>query len=420
MEKDDLLKKITEYYLESNDFNGIPVHTFTDAIEPERLKSYLSELIIFDLVTVNFGDYHPNPHIKALPPEPKEEQLNKLASPKFEQACVYPTPKHLENVVDRSLFENHPFKLSLALGEPQLVHKPFDLLVLETYRNDPRYHYDTDDIHGSISIKNDFFETGRIKESDQVLLQSFGFCYDKALNRYVAVFLRYLADLSPEHQQIWAARQVNVKTTLHPDYFRTSILGDWPERISLFTAVLQEMKTINAMATAMGRALFFREDFSEEKRPREFSFLLRPTAKEFDNFVHLLDKMVSENINRDFFQCDVPYESEESRTDGKTVVRQKGTIQILEDWIDAFFHTNDQEPIKEILKTLRDVRQLRQRPAHSIDDNIFDQKFVHQQRDIMKRVYRALKILRLIFAGHPSTRSVEIPGAIRDGCIWNM
>lgn len=420
MEKDGLLKKITEFYLQSTDFNGIPFGVLSREIEPERLRSYLSELIIFELVTVNFGDYHPNPHIKALPPEHREEQVEKLASAEVNAACVYPTPKHLETIVDRSLFVNHPFKLCLALGEPQLVYKPFDLLVLETYRNDPRYHYDTDDIHGSISIKNNFFQTGQIKESDQVLLQSFGFCYDEALNRYVAVFLRYLADLSPEHQQIWAARQVNVKTTLHPDYFRMSILGDWPESISLFTAVVQEMKTINAMATAMGRAPFFREDFSEEKRPREFSFLIRPTAKEFDNFVHLLDKMLSENINRDFFQCDIPYESEESRPDGNIVIRQKGTIQILEDWIDAFFHTNDRDLINEMLKTLRDVRQLRQRPAHTIDDNIFDQKFVHQQRDIIKRVYRALKTLRLIFAIHPSTRPVEIPRAIRDGSIWTL
>ena len=71
-------------------------------------------------------------------------------------------------------------------------------------------------------------------ESDQVFLQTFGFCYDANLNRAVAVFVHYLSDLTPEHQQIWKAKELTGEYTLHPDYYRNSILGQWDEKISIF------------------------------------------------------------------------------------------------------------------------------------------------------------------------------------------
>ena len=39
------------------------------------------------------------------------------------------------------------------------------------------------------------------------------------------------------------------------------------------------------------------------------------------------------NINRKFFKNDVAFESDEERSDGKIIVRQKGTIQLLNDWL---------------------------------------------------------------------------------------
>src|SRR5688572_12553489 len=57
--------------------------------------------------------------------------------------------------------------------------------------------------------------------------------------------------------------------------------------------------------------------------------LIRPTLREFNAFVHVLDKFMSENINKNFFGADVSPETERPRKDGKIVVTQKGTIQLL-------------------------------------------------------------------------------------------
>ncbi len=87
------------------------------------------------------------------------------------------------------------------------------------------------------------------------------------------------------------------------------------------------------MAKAMGRPPLFKNDYGEygENRPKDFTFLIRPTLREFNNFVQLFDKMLSENINKDFFQDEVPYENGIPREDGKIRVQTKGTLQILDD-----------------------------------------------------------------------------------------
>jgi hypothetical protein len=93
-----------------------------------------------------FGDAHPNPHIKAFDEDALDVQIEKLHNTDLlPQACVYPSHSHLKNSVEPATFQGRPFTLRLALGEPQLSYEPFDLSILEFYRNDPRYFYETDD-----------------------------------------------------------------------------------------------------------------------------------------------------------------------------------------------------------------------------------------------------------------------------------
>ncbi len=416
-----LLKEITQFYLESNDFNGIPISQLADKfnVPPNKLIYKLITLIRKELISVVFGDIHPNPHIRAFPDESIEKQIEKLYTPKINRACVYPLSKQLEKVVDRKLYVGKPYTLSLALGTPQLEFRAFDISVLEYYRNDPRYYYDNDEIRGSISVRSEYYETDKMVDSDQVLLETFGFCYDDELNRAVAVFIRYLSDLSPEHQQMWKAKELKGTYRLHPEYYRNFILGEWSEGISIFEAFLEEMRLINKMAKAMGRPEFFRQIFKEGEKPREFSFLVRPTLKEFNDFVLLLDKMISDNINLDFFKKEVPYEMLEQTRDGKVIARPKGTLSILEDWIHKKYRTDNWKPIDEMLKIFREIRKKRQKPAHAVNENIFNQKYLNEQRKLIIRAYEAISTLRIMLGNHPRTKDIIINESIRDGKIWD-
>ncbi len=387
-------------------------------LDSNELKKILKALISEGVISVNFGDYHPNPHIRALSDSPKDEQVSKLKITLLKNACIYPTAASLSNAVNKLSFEGKPYELELALGAPQLEFRAFDLSVLEHYRNDPRYEYQNDDIRGSISIKDEYYQSEAILDRDQILLETFGFCYDENLNRAVAVFLRYLAGLSPEHQRIWKAKELNGKYRLHPEYYSNSILGNWGETISIFDAFIEELKCINQMAMIMDRALLFKNTF-EENKPREFGFLVRPTLNEYNHFVHTLDKMLSDNIDKKFFKNEIADEVDEPRRDGKIVVRQKGTIKMLEDWIGKYFHPADRKPVDQMFEVFKDIRKQRQVPAHTIGKNIFDQKFFHNQRELIIKTYDAIRTLRLILSNHPRVReaNIEINSFIQEGKI---
>ena len=409
MKKDKILKAITDKYLSSEEFNGY----LLDELVNE--KQHIIDLVKEGKIDINFGDRHPNPYIKALEPDAKDKQIEKIERIGL-NACAYPTREHLKTVVDVRKYEGKPFTLKLALGEPQLNYASFDLSILEIYRNDPRYHYFTDDRGGWISIDDEYYESSEVKTSDKIVIQTFGFSYKKwEMDRAVAVFYRYLAYLTPEHQQIWNSKILAGDYFLHPEYARTTG-GDWPETESIFTAFIAELRIINEFSKLMGRSMFFNQTF-EENKPREFSFLIRPTLKEFNVFVHLLDKMISENINRNFFGNEIPYETERVRHDGKVIVEPKGTITLLKEWLNLKVRFKDPKPADEMITTFRKIRTMRMKPAHHVDDCVFKQEYFKEQRKLIIEAYTAVRALRLIFANHPRTKNYKVPEWLNEGKI---
>ncbi len=411
---DKILDAVTQYYLRSGDFNGTPLRTLPEklGIRLEQIASAVSPLVADGRLTLNFGDRHPNPHIKAFPSESIEVQVEKLSSKTdLNNVCAYPSQGHLATVVEESEYDGRPFTLRLALGEPQLSFITFDLSILEAYRNDPRYSYDCDDIWGHISIH----DATELPERDQIFLQHFGFAYDSELNRGVAVFLCYLSDLSPEHQQVWNTKILSGEFILHPDYFDTAILGKWAEGISIFQAFGEELHLINEMCGLMGKPPLFKNEFRDSSRPKEFAFLLRPTQKEFNDFVLVLDKMLSENLNPKYFHGDIPTEWERVRKDGKVFVEQKGTIQLLEEHLNTSWHVEDEQPLSELLDSFRTVRKLRQAPAHKLDNNKFDPIIFKRQRCLIIEAYSAVRTIRMLFSNHPRAKQLEIPDQLFKG-----
>lgn len=419
MKKDDILKEIREFYLSSGDFNGLPIRDIARDFKlgETQLKKILTSLVQEDKISLNFGDIHINPHIKACWEEPAEKQIEKLGCSNLEHACAYPSASHLQEVVDPVQYQDRPFTLRLALGEPQLSFLSFNLDVLESYRNNPQYYYTNNDISGMISVHDEYYESEKMPSSDQVLLKDFGFSYDPELNRAVAVFLKDLSELSPQHQQIWNAKIIEGDYQLHPEYRSRSLRAEW-KCGSIFEAFVEELHHINEMCKLMHRPPLFNNELKGNEKPREFCFLIRPTFKEYNNFVLLLDKAISDNINRKFFLNDVSFEYDEVRSDGRVVVHQKGTIQILDEWLRQEFIVEDRKPIEEMIAAFKKIRNLRQRPAHSIDEDIFDQQYFKQQRELMLEAYAGVRLIRLLFANHPNVKGYKVPDWLQQGKIW--
>ena len=70
-----------------------------------------------------------------------------------------------------------------------------------------------------------------------------------------------------------------------------------------------------------------------------------------------------------------------------------------------------------IMEPLREIRRLRQRPAHAVAPDEFDRKFHEDQDAFIKKAYFAVRHIRLLLANHPKARSVEVPEWLQKGKV---
>lgn len=432
-------QEVADFYLSSRDFNGIPLAKLYERIglpEAEFKNKIVEEIKNRKIDLVYEGDI-PNPHIKPFPAPKVEQQLTKLQGISIEESikksheeaekigvgdfafsiladdigcCVYPTPEYLQKIVDWKQYASRPFTLRLAMGEWQLRPYFFELGVLAIYRNDPRYRYHTDDITGSLSAVSEEL----LRPSDQIHISHFGFGFDDKHDRAVAVLLTDLSKLTPQHQQIWKAKMLGdyYKFKLHPD-FRRSILGHFYDGSSVFSAFVEELKLIKEMTTKMRGIPLLKKTFEWNEKPENFGFLLLPTQREFELFAQTLDRMLSDNINEEFFDGTI---TETDLQNGEELSEIK-SIRKLEIWLNKNIRFPNPEPKDEMLKTLRSVRRLRSKPAHTYTENEWNAKFFNDQKELVKKAYRAVRTLRLIFSNHPASRMVEVPEWLQNGEI---
>jgi hypothetical protein len=420
-----ILDSATDYYLGSGDFNGLSAHQLCETFGPwEELVPYVERLIERDVLGVLSESVEMNPHIVRTDFLPKEKQSLLLQSKTLHHVCLYPRAVHLSAVVDHNQFAGMPYRLALALGAPHLSIRFFDLAILEMYRNDPRYNYDCNDIGGQISVSDEHFASDTMPTKDKVVLENFGFAYNDDFDRGVAAFVSSLAKLSPEHQQIWSAKEHSGGYRAHPNWYKSQVLGQWADSATVFAAFLYELYLINQMAKSMGRPALFRQDFGEygEGKPKKFAFLVRPTQAEFNDFALLLDKVLSENIDKAFFQDEVLARTETKRDDGAVEVSQKGTLALLDEWIRKTFVGDNSAQWQVAIGTLREIRKLRQKPAHILNEDAFDQKYLRQQRELMEKAFGALTTLRQILQHDKAvaTANISVPDWLEKGTILSV
>lgn len=416
--------KVVEFYLESGDFNGISIANLLGCLDIgfDEIREIVLEGIASERLRVISSDHELNPHIIREGFREGELQIKCVKEDNVHHTCIYPSKIVLNEQLSSEQYNDRPFTRMLAEGSGQLEIVFFDLELLEFYRNDPRYYYECNDIGGRISIEDEHYESNTVENKDKILLKAFGLAYDEGLNRYLAAFIGDVADLSPEHQSIWKSKQVKKPLKVHPDFYGSQILGRWPAHISIFDAVLHEQRIINAMARKMGKPNLFKNEFGKhlENKPKEFAFMLRPTIHDYVDFIHLLDKLMSDNINKKFFKGDIDLEEETERKDGKIQVTQKGTITLLDQWLRKQYNTTEWEPWEFAISVFKDIRKQRQSPAHSVNQNKYDPSLIQKQRDLMQEVCEALMILRHALSTHPACNGhdFDIPQPIQDRKIW--
>jgi hypothetical protein len=416
-----LLNAIVSAFIESanrDGFNGVVASALMSLqSDTEELRADLATLIRDGKVTAVFSRVSLNMHIKRLPDMAIERQLVLLASEPLEDFCLYPTALAVRARADLSAWRDRPFSQALLLAEPQLAFRAFDMGALERYVADPRYLVHFEDYMGTMSIANDFFADEQYPERDKVSLQTFGLGFDEQHNPYTIVFLRYLAGLSPEHQQYWNSYLASAGVRMSEPYFRSSIEGQFWKNRSVRYAIAEEMRFIRALTEAIwGRSLFRAAPAGDV--PIGLTSFLRPTAENFNRFVMALDKLLSESIDVKFFEGRVPLETESSRPDGKIVVQNKGTLSLLEEWLLKEIKWDDPDAFREVvIQPLREVRRLRQSPAHAFKPDAFSAAYREDRKRLLWSVFNSLSNIRATFAKHPRAHHIKTPDWLDDGRI---
>ena len=399
-------KRIVSYYLNSRDYNGLSLSTLIRDIETNSNNIYeiVIELVKTGKISVA-SPHQSNPFIKMFD-APIEEQLDGLKerNPRF--VCLYPTPTSVQEEIALSGYDDQPFTKMMVLANPKLLAIPFRLDVLDIYERDPRYRFRFYDFGGTISVRSEYYD--HLGEDDQIRLR-FGVGHDEEGDRVVAVYLYHLAALPGRQQRIWREFLIHRKCRMCEEFFVTTILGEPPETISVYDAIIHEQVEINKLFGLMGRQPLFRETYDDQHRPQGFSFFMKPTKNEYDSFVHLLDKMMPENINIDAFGEDVERHTRKRISKNEFERQPKGSITMLEEWLSLRYSALRPEEKAAIIKPLREVRNLRREPAHMIVADNYDKQFYELQDYLVQNVYSALNRLRQMLTQDPSISQYDPP-----------
>ena len=341
-----------------------------------------------------------NPHIRPWPSRRTiDDQIEDLR--KSRSVCLYPTPEALKDVTLPEKVVGKPYDEAMARGRGTLEMAFFQFDVLEQYRNDARYKFRYWDFGVNFGVSDDVYLDTEEPERDKIGLWHVGFAYDlrgfdasdesSPLVRRVAVFYGDLTRLTPEHQQRWKTYEVpEAGLDPHPVWWGQQ-MGNWPDGLGPFGTLFAELQNLNEL----WQSAFDTNLFATTDRPDDFGWILRPSQREWDEFIHNLDKVLSENIKSAALDA---VGAPRTGDDGQRI----GTLVRLSKFMIA--HGVTQSAATVILKPIREVRKARQKPAHSLWTNITDKTFVHRQVALMGEINQSLTGLAFWLKSHPSNK----------------
>jgi len=407
MKKETVLNEIIKHYIKSHDFNGLPVY---------NMKYYdyniLCELIDEGLIEVLSEKEVINPHIKGfyfnIPVDRQKENI----SMRTNYSVLYPTRKALESV---PLDYTKPYSVLMQKGEKQFKIIYFNIEILERYVNNPKFVIMDNGYRGNIYVKDEYIDDKTIEDE---YIKDFGMAYidGKHLERAVGVFVCDLAKLSSQKQMLWKGFELpnQKKCKINAGFVDNLIKGEWVMETWIFHAIIEEMKVINEQCEHMGIPKLFNKTFGTHysEMPEGFRNILLPTLKNYYDFVLVLEKIIVHNISYKTFQKDAPHIGSIDRKDKSG--KDKGSLVMFEEWLSKNIRT--QENLTDlIIKPLKNIRNIRQKPAHELTSNEYDVTLYQKQFNLMNDTYTAIRAIRLFFANHPLAKDVKVPEHLVSG-----
>lgn len=174
---DPELDDIVRFYLDSADYNGLPLGPVPDGWDQHRVRALLTDGLV---QVVTYDDY-PNMHIRPGPSLRTGEQEAAALDAALAGSgtcCLYPTPLAMTGRV--AGLEDRLCQEMVAGGAGVLELVYFELAAVEAYRNDPRYGFQPDDVGFTFGIADDAYFDEATPHQDKIHTIRAGFAFDIA------------------------------------------------------------------------------------------------------------------------------------------------------------------------------------------------------------------------------------------------
>ena len=407
-----ILNRITGYYLGSNRFNGLPVSSLTHDLDTSyrEISPYLVKLVKQRVVSILYGDTHPNPYVRALPDESIEKQLAKLIPQHLERACIYPLPNHLKRVVDQKLFSSRPFTLKMALGEPQYKFEYFDPAVLNHYlqKHGCRINYD---VQSTLLLPGASIKFTRA---------AFGPTYGIQFTSLLSANLEQLSLLPAQEQQYWHSMSLPGPCTVHPDVVHTLIDGKFRDRICIFEALLEEMYAVNGLCSEMNLPVLHRIYHEPHRALKNLGFMPSPSLESFHQFFLQFQIFLLQNLNPAFLTSidKPPFRPMRSRQRRTLDRPSKTALEHLNNWLSDTFSLPHEDSLIRLSNLIKKTR-------HNLYDRLFysssavaDHSLLHLQRKLVWYAYHAIKAIRICFERFLGKLYSPLHPLVREDKVW--
>ena len=378
----------------------------------ESIAPYLANLIEKEEASILYGDLHPNPYIRALPDEPIEDQLSKLDSQKLEYACIYPQSKHLRRVVNQKQFEDSPYTLKIALGEPQYSFEFFDPALLDVYLQNSHCRV-IHDIQSTLSSPGSTIRFTRA---------AVGSSYGIQFTNLLSANLQQLSLLSPTEQQYWHSMALPGPCTIHPSVMRTLIEGNFRDRVSIFEGLLAELHAVNSLCKSMQLPDIFLTCRKNNQVIKNFGFLPSPTLDSFHQFFLHFQILLLQNMNPAFLKAieKPPYRTIQFRRKRKLERPSKTNLEHVSEWLNATCLLPNDNALARLASLIKKTRhELYERMYYSSKE-IADHTLMHLQRKLMWYAYHALKLIRECFESITGQIDDTLHPLVREDRIWTI
>lgn len=401
-----MLQRIIDKYLNSRDYNGLPMYEIGNFNEEE-----IVDLIKKGLIEVISEREAMNPHIRGF-------QLNLSIDQQIENirygerhTCLYPTKDALKFV---DYDASKPYTSAMRRGANQFDIIFFDVEILERYMNNPQYQIWDGGYRGTICIKDEYYKEGEKED----YIKDYGMAYidGPRLNRAIGVFAIDLARLTAKTQMLWKAFELDNQKSckVEAGFVKNLVYGEWVTKHWMLMAIIEEIKIINRQCKEIGLKPIFNKEFEIDSlsMPEGYRTILLPTEKNYNDFIMALEKIVVHNISIKPFLVDIGIVRgvERNSEDGSP----KGSLVILEEWLNENIKANFD--INEvIIEPLKLVRKIRQKPAHEIVKNSYNIEYYEKQELLVCKVFDALRALMMLLGGHPLAQKVVLPEHLKTG-----